>query len=160
PFLRMVPVHHTANKSKLGCNVATVPTDVIARCHGVAPHKFPDVRGPREYVSGVAQLRNLGHRCAPQLENELAAKQEDADAEFLQLVEKEAIMIRLPAKLKYMEIRRKPKFPAKGGKIAVLPRFVLEPLPDPGDCIIVLPQAVVQTAGAMDLFEGSFRRRN
>jgi hypothetical protein len=62
--------------------------------------------------------------------------------------------------LKYVEIRGKPEFPAKIGQIPVLPRFVLEPLPDPGDGVIVLPQAVVQTAGSVDLFEGGCRRRN
>jgi len=42
----------------------------------------------------------------------------------------------------------------------VLPRLVREPPPDPGDGVIVLPQAVVQTAGAMDLFEECCRNRN
>jgi hypothetical protein len=41
--------------------------------------------------------------------------------------------------LKYIEIRGKPEFPAKVRQIPVLPRFVLEPLPDPGDGVIVLP---------------------
>jgi len=45
---------------------------------------------------------------APQLENELAAKQDDVDAALLQLVEKEPIIVRLPAQLKYIEIRGKP----------------------------------------------------
>jgi hypothetical protein len=143
PFLRMVPVHDTPNESKLGRNVAAVPTDFISCGCGIAPHEFPDVRGPREYVGGVAQLRNLGHRRPAQLENELAAKEEDVDTALLQLVEKEAIIIRLPAQLKYVEIRGKPEFPAQIGQIPVLPRFVLEPLPDPGDVIIVLPEAVV-----------------
>ena len=125
---------------------------------GIAPHEFPDIRGPREYVGGVAQLRNLGHRRARQLENELAAKEEDVDTALLQLVEKEPIIVRFPAELKYIEIRGKPKFPAKVRQIPVLIRFMLEPLPDPGDSVIMLPQAVVQTAGAMDLFDGSFRR--
>ena len=85
PFLRMVSVHDTPNESKLGRNVAAVPADVIACCRGIALHEFPDVRGPGEYVGGVAQLRNLGHHGAPQLENELAAKQEDVDTALLQL---------------------------------------------------------------------------
>ena len=153
-------MHDAADESKLGSNVAAVPTDVLSCCRGIATHEFPDIGGPREYVGGVAQLRNLGDHCAPQLENELSAKEEDVDTALLQLLEKEPIIIRLPAQLKYIEIRGEPEFPAKIGQIPVLPRFVLEPLPDPGDGVIVLPQAVVQTAGAMDLFEGSFRRGN
>ena len=156
----MVSVHDTPNESKLGCNVAAVPPDVIACCRGIAPHEFPDVRGPREYVGGVAQLRNLGHHRARQLENELAAKQEDVDTALLKLVEKEPLIVRLPAQVKNIEIGGKPEFPAKIGQIPVLPRFVLEPLPDPGDVVIVLPEALVQTAGTVDLFEGRFRRRN
>ena len=35
---------------------------------------------------------------------------------------------------------------------------MLEPLPDPDDSVIVFPEALVQTAGAVDLFDGSFRR--
>ena len=87
------------------------------------------------------------------IENELAAKQEDIDTALLKLVEKEAIIIRLPAQLKYVEIGGKPEFTAKIGQIRVLPRFVLEPLPDRGYGVTVLPQELVQTAGAMDLFE-------
>src|SRR5215472_15083715 len=34
PFFRMAPVHDTPNKSKLACNVATVPTDVLSCCCG------------------------------------------------------------------------------------------------------------------------------
>ena len=77
PFLRMVSVHDTPNESKLGCNVAAVPPDVIACCRGIAPHEFPHIRGPREYVAGIAHLRNLGHRRARQLENELAVGMDD-----------------------------------------------------------------------------------
>jgi len=160
PLFGMAPVHDTPNKSKLDCNVAAVPADVLSCGRGIAPHEIPDVRGPREYVGGVAQLRNLGNRSARQLENELAAKQEDVDTALLHLVEKETIIIRLPAELKYIEIRGKPEFPAKIGQIAEFPRFVLKLLPNPGDGVIVLAQALVQTAGAMDLFEGSLRRRN
>ena len=90
-------MHDAPDKSKLGCDVAAVPADVLSCGCGVTPHEFPDVHGPREYVGGVAQLRNLGHHRARQLENELAAKQENVDAPFLQLVEKEPIIIRLPA---------------------------------------------------------------
>jgi hypothetical protein len=131
PLLGIVSVHDTPDKSKLGCNVAAVPTDVISCCCGIAPHEFVDVCGPREYVGGVSQLRSLGHRRARKLENELVAKQEDVYAPLLRLVEKEPIIIRLPAQLKYVEIGGKPKFPAKIRQIPVLPRFVLEPLPEP-----------------------------
>src|SRR6516225_1534841 len=109
----MVPMHDAADECKLGSNVAAVPTDVLSCGCGIAPHEFPDIRGPREYVGGVVQLRDLGHRRARQLENKLAAKQEDVDTALLQLLEKEPIIVRFPAQLKYVEIGGKPQFPAK-----------------------------------------------
>ena len=67
----------------------------------------------------MSQLRNLGDHGAPQLENELAAKEKDIDAALLQLLEKEPIIVRLPAQVKYVEIGGKPEFPAKVGQIPV-----------------------------------------
>jgi len=57
----------------------------------------------------------------------------NVDTPLLQLVEKEPIVVRLPAQLKYIENRREAAVSGKDRTNPVLPRFVLELPPDPGD---------------------------
>src|SRR5215469_7507608 len=63
PLLGMIPMHDAADESKLGCNVAAVPADVISCCRGIAPHEFPaSVTTDSTIICGVKFIIGLPYR--------------------------------------------------------------------------------------------------
>src|SRR4051794_84178 len=106
-------MHDTSNESEFLGQVSPVLPNVVSGCDGVLPHKLADIRGLREDVGGVPQLRDFDDNGARQLEYELIAKVVNVLAAFLQLQVEVRVVVWLPTELRNIEIGRHSKAPAK-----------------------------------------------